>query len=91
MGTPTAQPASYPLTDSLFRIASSDPEVQRLKHAEIAQRYKRKRKPFIFADRLVEELIHPARSRYGDTLARQRDGAALRVHHGEPPRPTVAD
>ena len=36
-------------------VASRDPTVQRLKRVEVAQRYKRKRKPFVYADRRAEE------------------------------------
>jgi hypothetical protein len=50
------------------RIGSLDPETQRLKRAEIAERYRRKHKPFSFAELRVEEITRLARHRHGPEL-----------------------
>lgn len=62
-------------------IASLDPEVQRLKRAEIAARYKRKRKrnhnrePYVFSNERVKELNRLAQYLYdGGKLPNNKEG-----------------
>ena len=83
--------SGYAFTDSLdTRLASRDRETQRLKHKEIRERYRRKRKPFIFTDKRVEELQRLAHDRHGDTLPDNDEGRdfvfAIAAHLIEPKR-----
>jgi hypothetical protein len=71
------------------RIATHDPAIQKLKHAEIAERY-RKRRPFVFESKRVDELERLARRRYGATLPDDKLGRnfvfAVAAHLIEPER-----